>query len=269
VATSQNGWPAGTPAQIGLDNSAVPGTDVKLPQGVRHGDVATVLHYVGSQFDTHVEPLHAGSCWGYAYRHIESSASLSNHASGTAIDLNAARHPTGARGTFSAAKVAAIRTILHFCQGVVRWGGDYTGRKDEMHFEIVEGAAEVARVAKKIRTAPAPRSPSPAKRAPTALKLDGILGPATIRRWQQVMGTPADGRITEPSELVKAVQRRLNAHGADLSVDGRGIRQDGHTYHTVRALQRYLGVTPTGALTRGKSSPTIVALQRRLNSGRF
>ena len=86
---------------------------------------------------------------------------------------------------------------------------------------------------------------------------------------QPIMGTPADGRITEPSDLVRAVQRRLNAHGAHLSVDGRGIRQDGRTSNTIRALQRYLGVTATGAMTAGKSSPTVVVLQKRLNAGTF
>ena len=272
MAKSQNGWTAGTPAAIGgLDTSYVPGTKVRLPQGVRRGDVATVLLYVAAQFHQHVEALHAGWCWGYAYRKIEGSTALSNHASGTAIDLNAPNHPMGRKGTFSAAKVTAIRKILSFCEGVVRWGGDYASRKDEMHFEIVKSAAEVTRIAKKIRAAQAPKPPAPkppAKPA-TGLKLDGMLSSATIRRWQQIMGTPVDGRITEPSDLVKAVQRRLNAHGARLSVDGRGIRQDGRTYQTVRALQRYLGVTATGALTHGKSSPTIVALQRRLNTGKF
>jgi len=268
VAKSQNGWSAGTPAQIGgLDTGAVPGTNVKLPQGVRKGDVATVLLYVAAQFHKTVEPLHAGWCWGYFYKHIEGSTSLSNHASGTAIDLNAPNHPMGAHGTFTAAKVTAIRKILAYCEGVVRWGGDYSGRKDEMHFEIVKGAAEVTRIAKKIR-GQAPTAPKPPAK-PSPLKVDGVLGSDTIRRWQQVMHTPVDGKISNPSDLVKAVQRLLNAHGAKpaLVVDGKGIEQDGKVTHTIRALQKYLGTPTDGKLS--KPSDCIKALQKRLNSNTF
>jgi hypothetical protein len=230
---------------------------------VLHGDVATVLLHVAAQFHQHVEPLNAGWCWGYYYRKIAGSKRLSNHASGTAIDLNAPNHPMGRANTFSPGKRAEIRKILHFCEGVVRWGGDYTGRKDDMHFEIVGNAAAVARIAKKIRTGHA------AKPAPAKLDTDGVLGPATIKRWQQIMHTPVDGTITDPSDLVKAVQKRLNSKGAKLAVDGRGIHQDGRHSNTIKALQRYLGVPVTGALTPGKSSATVVALQRRLNGGKF
>lgn len=218
---SQNGWNAGTPAAIGgLDTSAVPGTSVKLPQGVRKGDVATVLLYVAQQFHRTVEPLHPGWCWGYHYKHIEGSTTLSNHASGTAIDLNAPNHPMGRANTFSASKRAAIRAILRYCDGVVRWGGDYTGRRDDMHFEIVKGAADVARLARKIRgasTNPLPVQPSgtmcKGKRRPVlrrgakgehvtflqrmiGAKADGEYGPATearVRWYQHMRGLHVDG----------------------------------------------------------------------------
>ncbi|GAA0492811.1 hypothetical protein Ade02nite_69580 [Paractinoplanes deccanensis] len=151
---SQNGWVAGKPEEFGgLDKSPVPGTTVKLPQGVRRGDVATVLLYVAEQFHRTVEPLRPKQCWGYAYRVIRGSSKLSNHASGTAIDLNAPAHPLGAKGTFTAKEIIAIRKILAFCDGTVRWGGDYRGRRDEMHFEIVQPASDVALIAKKIRVA--------------------------------------------------------------------------------------------------------------------
>lgn len=105
---------------------------------------------------------------------------------------------------------------------------------------------------------------------PSALREDGILGPRTISRWQQIMGTSADGVISPVSDLVKAVQRHLNANGASpkLPVDGKGIRQDGKVYQTVRALQRYLGTTADGILTPG-GSLAVRVLQRRLNTGSF
>jgi peptidoglycan hydrolase-like protein with peptidoglycan-binding domain len=165
MTVSQNGWPANRDkTAIGVTNPTVPGTKVDLPQGVKSGDVATVLLYVAQKFDETVEPLVDGTCWGYDYKEIEGSATVSNHASGTAIDLNADHHPMGRGGTFSPAKVLAIRKILQFCGGVVRWGGDYSGRVDEMHFEINAGAAAVARLAAKIHAAtptPAPVPPKP------------------------------------------------------------------------------------------------------------
>ncbi|MEV0805721.1 N-acetylmuramoyl-L-alanine amidase [Micromonospora sp. NPDC050200] len=113
--------------------------------------------------------------------------------------------------------------------------------------------------------APAPRPPA----TPGQLVVDGQLGPKTITRWQQIMGTPVDGRITEPSALVKAVQRHLNAKiRAGLAVDGVGIRQDGRPYETVRALQRYLATDTDGVMSVPVSA-VVKAVQRRLNSGRI
>lgn len=134
--TSYNGWPVGTPASaIGVANYTVPGTSVVLP--VKAGDVATVLMYVAGRFNGEVEPLRSGQCWGYGYRkNVNNPSVWSNHASGTAIDLNAVLHPNGAKGTFTGSQVASIRSILSFCGDVIYWGGDYRGTTDEMHFEI-------------------------------------------------------------------------------------------------------------------------------------
>ena len=86
------------------------------------------------------------------------------------------------------------------------------------------------------------------------------------------MGTPADGVISRPSSLVKAVQRHLNAKGAHLEVDGKGIgRNDDGDYGptlTVKALQKYLGTTADGVLSHPSSS-AVKALQRRLTTGKF
>lgn len=150
MAVSQNGWAVDSLGDNQDRGSIIPG--VLVPNGIRKGDVATVLRYVAHRFHTEVEPLKAGACWGWYVKRIEGTLSTSNHASGTAIDLNASDHPMGSIGTFSAGKVAAIRRILHDCDGVVRWGGDYHSRKDEMHWEIVGTPAEVHALAAKITT---------------------------------------------------------------------------------------------------------------------
>lgn len=103
------------------------------------------------------------------------------------------------------------------------------------------------------------------------LVVNGILDAATIRKWQQVMGTPVDGKIDTDkngSALVRAVQQRLKSTvDHRLVVDGHGIVQDGKRYKTVGALQRYLGSPVDSYLST--PSQAIKSLQRRLNENRF
>lgn len=43
------------------------------------------------------------------------------------------------------------------------------------------------------------------------VEADGLIGPGTIRALQQRMGTPADGVLSEESQCVMELQRRLNS----------------------------------------------------------
>jgi len=72
----------------------------------------------------------------FAYRLIRGSASnLSNHAFAIAIDLAPAQNPLGrTKGKMPQFAIDAFKR-----QGA-RWGGDYRGRKDPMHFEFVSPA---------------------------------------------------------------------------------------------------------------------------------
>lgn len=152
---SQNGWPVHT-SSTHPDLVAIP----RVAGRVRRGDVATIFTHLIDRFDREVEDVDEArgqveDDWGWAYRPVRGAASgLSNHASGTAIDLNAPKHPLGKRGTFTKAQVNTIHLILAELGGVVRWGGDYKRRKDEMHFEIVGTPAQVAAVAKRLTTKP-------------------------------------------------------------------------------------------------------------------
>jgi len=148
MATSQNGWTVHT--------SSARLVPLRWATGrVVAGDVHDIFDYLCERFDAEVEPIIRAHSWGWAYRAIRGQTSgYSNHASGTAIDLNAPAHPLGRRGTFTAAQVAAIRRILADLGGVVRWGGDYVNRADEMHFEINASAAQVAAVARRLRQSP-------------------------------------------------------------------------------------------------------------------
>lgn len=136
MVVSQNGWVAGS--SIPKSTRTVPGSEVRLT--VRDGPPGDLLIYVAEQFDKRVEDIDNArgtvDDGGYNFRLIAGSTQYSNHASATAIDLNWSKHPLGASGTFTSSQVRAIREILAECSGAVRWGGDYTGRKDEQHFEI-------------------------------------------------------------------------------------------------------------------------------------
>lgn len=210
---SQNGWPAAPDLAVNR-NFAVNG--ITFPAGVAPGAPETILGYVATQFAATVEPLVNPGCWGFNYRPVTGGGSLSNHSSGTALDLNAPEHPYDASGTFTAGQVAAIRAILDMCEGTVRWGGDYTSTKDEMHFELnkAPGDASIARVAAKLGgSTPPPSRPTIREgdegAAVTeaqqllnakgfACDVDGIFGPRTAQAvvgFQNANGLTADGIV--------------------------------------------------------------------------
>jgi hypothetical protein len=155
VPTSQNGFPANRRELV--SSRVVPGTGVRLT--VRNGPAGDLLLEVASLFDRLVQDIDAGPVddWGYAERPIRGSATISNHASGTAIDLNATRWALGSSPSvnLNGAQIDTVRRIVGATGGVVRWGGDYTGRKDPMHFEINDNRTEAdcARALDQLRSA--------------------------------------------------------------------------------------------------------------------
>ncbi len=111
-----------------------------------------------------------------------------------------------------------------------------------------------------------------------AIAVDGNVGPATVRRWQQVMGTSVDGIISGQqvpdgrtyarpaidssvvrygaggSDLIRAVQRRLGC-GVD------GLLGPA----TIKAIQAHYGLAQDASF----GPATARALQAALNQGRF
>ena len=239
MATSQNGYRANDRSLIA--SYKVPGGKISM----RKGDVATVLSYVANRFHSEVEPLKWPGNWGYAERKIRGGSSLSNHASGTAIDLNAPAHYLGARGTFSAGQVRAIRRILNDCGGVIRWGGDYRGRKDEMHFEINAGTAAVARVAKAIR---AGKKPGPSGGAVSG-------GGSSSPTYKTVSGSTPLVKLYHKGEPIKRIQKAV------------GVKADSYygpsTVKAVKAFQKahkldadgIVGSATWAAINGGKKAP--------------
>jgi hypothetical protein len=134
ILKSSNGWRASKyAAVIGVKSYPIPGTSIKIRLAKK---AAPLLVGLATEFHKTIEPIDKGTldCWGFAFRMIRGSTdSLSNHSSGTAIDLNAIKHPLGKRNTFTDKQEVIIRQIA--AKYGCKWGGDWK-RADEMHFEI-------------------------------------------------------------------------------------------------------------------------------------
>jgi len=223
MATSQNGWPHITKAPSYKLNHI---TGRVLP-----GDVATVFQYLGDQFHARVEPINPAHSWGWADRKIVGGNSLSNHASGTAVDFNAPAHPLGKKDTFSKPKQITIRAILAELSGILTWGADWS-RPDDMHFEIKKGVtpAQVKAAVAKLKgspessqaTTPAPAtdplSPGSQKNPNPNVKVWQEFLQKTFPGYERVVGKPLEadgwyGPITQA--WTKEFQKRTG-----LEVDG-------------------------------------------------
>lgn len=217
MTKSQNGWPVVDKAKC--DQGPFLGT--KFPNGILHGPVAAVAVWQLRRYAATVEPFGPPGCWGYDLKKISGSSDYSNHASGTAWDINAPQHPMGVptAHTFSSTKMTACHAIISAAGGVLRWGGDYKGRVDSMHWEIDASAGAVARFAAKIA------------------------------------GSDADLALGDVGENVAALQRALNR----VALTGPVIDVDAifgaHTDAKVRAIQHHFKITAdgiAGPVTRGK-----------------
>ena len=149
TAISYNGWPASKDVEsIRIKSYAIKGSHVKLRCAYF---AAPLLVAFAEQFNELIEPIDGGALddWGYCYREVRQvPGKLSNHASGSAVDLNASKHPLGKAGTFSAEKVPMIKALAK--KYGLAWGGDYKNRKDEMHFELAIDPVKAAKLIEKL-----------------------------------------------------------------------------------------------------------------------
>jgi hypothetical protein len=156
MATSYNGWYAapGWSVKGGQLEPLVIAGESFAP-GVLAGDVHDVFEYVLNRVHREVEPVyapgwHTQDDWGYSFRpNTNNPSELSCHASATAADYNATRHPNGRSGTWTAAQKAQILRILADVDNAIRvlWG------YDEMHFEVcvTPSSGRLQAVAKRLR----------------------------------------------------------------------------------------------------------------------
>ena len=263
MSTSQNGYPV-----IERSDSAYLTKVPKIIGKVRKdAGVAEIFEHFIIWFDLNIEDVDKGrDDWGWAYRPIRGqSTGFSNHASGTAIDLNAMIHPRGKRNTFSPAQVQKIHAKLKELNGVIRWGGDYNpaiSKVDDMHFEIDASAAQVRAVLKKLgkpvqeedhaKPAPLPEKDSPlVKQNSRNSKKDNINIAKTLNALGYNAGKP-DGR--PDAQLRDAVKRYQAAqiYFPGMKVDGDWYAMTQAHFEWVKGLQaeldKWLAVQRAGLL---------------------
>ncbi len=205
-------------ASAGIKTYKVPGTNVYLPV---KAEIAPLLIGFAAEFNAKVEHLVPGWCWGYAYRPVRNAQSLSFHSAGLAVDLNAPKHPMGKTGTFSARQRATINSLC--AKYGLRWGGNYSGRKDEMHFEVIISRASALALVKRLQ---APAKP-PVKPGLPYFKTGSRL-PLHFGN----LGTD-----------VRDIQHAMNILGNNLKEDGYyGTALEA----TIKKFQSNRGMKPTG-----------------------
>lgn len=161
MSTSQNGWPV-FDSTDDLVKFTVSGVEF---YAASH-DVAYLGHDWISWFDKDIESLNLAVSvfphhddWSWSKRLVKGSSTIiSNHASATAWDLNATRHPRGVKGTYGRVKRLKMRLRLRRYRdpltgvSVLRLGEFYThALVDGMHVEINADREAVARVVKMLK----------------------------------------------------------------------------------------------------------------------
>lgn len=152
MATSQNGYTAIARSDSPLLHRwKIPGTQRYFL--MRRGAVGFVLAWWIHWYHHNIQRLNLKGQpwdeWAWAWRAIRGAEDLSNHASATAVDLNASIYPLGTT-LMAAWRRAKIRRKLVMLRGCLRWGGDYEGRKDQMHFEANRGLKAFERLARRL-----------------------------------------------------------------------------------------------------------------------
>jgi len=148
---SQNGWPIGLRADLDVHNYLIDGANQHFAMC---SAAAPVLAAFLKEFNVLIQLINAAGTpfddWGFNQMEIiPGTQDYSNHASGTAVDVNATKHVWKALTSgYTPMQEAAIDGLCR--KYGLRWGWRYAhGWKDPMHFEVIETPAQVkARIAK-------------------------------------------------------------------------------------------------------------------------
>lgn len=140
---SDRGWGPGWPnCQHGNIVTIVRSDGVRLPV---HREIKVLVALLCDETERRGYNLVPGWCWGFACRAIRGSSSPSNHSWGLAVDLNAPTNPmTSPLKTDMPGWMPEMWNSYGF-----RWGGDYSGRRDAMHYEFLGTPGEAKQMTAK------------------------------------------------------------------------------------------------------------------------
>jgi hypothetical protein len=267
ASASARGWGPGWPhCQTDRLSTVVVGGGVRL--AVRR-EIAPIVAALCAETVSRGYRLRSGQCWGFACRSIRGRNVASNHSWGLAVDLNSLANPMGSR---LVTDMPSWLPALWRAHGF-RWGGDYSGRKDAMHFEYVRTPRAAAESAARLRPAakaaakpaakpaasPAPKqapkqasgpAPKPAGKAPSATGAPRPAPPFPLpaNHYFGVDRTPDCHTGRDPADRahVRTLQSRLVERGWDLRPDGADGWFGKVTRQVVEDFQREKGLGADG-----------------------
>lgn len=239
MTVSYNGWSASpSSSSIGITKYRIPGTSETI--WLRRS-AAPILLWAMDYWNRNIEPIQGRQLddWGYAYRATRGGGSISNHASGTAVDINALQYPRG-RANMSAVKVMKVRAMVRRInqaagKTLIKWGGEWSGAyKDQMHLELGPGtnATDVQRAVRALSDLPNIYQAN-VRRAMKATTVRGRWSAKTsIARLQRRLvakghlknGTFAWGYAGRPTREAYARFERVIGNKGDVSMGLRELR---------------------------------------------
>ncbi len=151
LSAAQRGWGSGWPncSESSMESFAFSGKlgDVAFPAGLHVHIIDLALHLL-TETEERGYLMHPGWCWGFGCRAIKGivPSIASNHSWGLALDINAPTNGLGSTHSDMPSWMPDLWNSYGF-----RWGGDYTGRKDPMHYEFMGTPIDAVSMTEKAR----------------------------------------------------------------------------------------------------------------------
>lgn len=233
------GWGKGWPTDRRSDMTRVSdGNDVKIYVHKQIGTLVAGLMSMTERMGYRINgagpppchPAHPqGETWGYANRAIRGTKTASNHSWGLAIDINAPSNPMTSK-LVTNIPPAVVQMWKRFG---FRWGGDYTGRKDAMHFEYMGTPRTAVQDTEKFL-----REFGAILGKPPSVITPPPPSHGTIDFKERIKSLPVLKKGSK-GQHVRNLQGLLRAHGNNIEIDG----DFGNATHNVlKAWQKRAGL---------------------------